>query len=169
MVHNFEESLAFSQNQSDAPFWGEVYRSAFPNLQTMTCVRQDGWAQRGGIDRILVLKSGKTLAIDEKVRKEDWPDILLERWSDEEKKVPGWVQKDLACDFIAYAFIPSQKCYLLPFLTLRRAWIKNGRIWIQNHREIRADNGSYTTVSVAIPIDILMDSIIDSICVGWKN
>jgi hypothetical protein len=38
------------------------------------------------------------------VRAADWPDILLEQWSDEERRKPGWVQKPLACDFVAYAF-----------------------------------------------------------------
>lgn len=52
----------------------------------MVSVRDDGWAQRGGIDRVITLACGRTIKIDEKVRKEDWPDILLERWSDEQRK-----------------------------------------------------------------------------------
>jgi hypothetical protein len=59
-----------------------------------------------------------------------WPDILLEQWSDEARRVPGWVQKPLACDFIAYAFAPSRRCYLLPVALLQRAWRLNGREWI---------------------------------------
>ena len=53
---------------------------------------------------------------DEKVRAEDWPDILLEQWSDEDRRAPGWVQKPLACDYIAYSFAPSGVCYLLPVM-----------------------------------------------------
>ncbi len=82
-VHNFNSDLEYSHSQSDAPWWEEVYRQAFPNFAGMVCVRNDGWAQRGGIDRVITLTSGKTLTIDEKVRREVWPDILLERWSDE--------------------------------------------------------------------------------------
>jgi hypothetical protein len=44
-------------------------------------------AQRGGIDRILTLECGRTYTVDEKVRMEDWPDILLERWSDEARRI----------------------------------------------------------------------------------
>jgi len=58
-VHDFNESLAFSQSCADAPWWIDVYRTAFPGLVSAVSVRKDGWAQRGGIDRVLTLKSGK--------------------------------------------------------------------------------------------------------------
>ena len=37
--------------------------------------------------------------VDEKIRMEDWPDVLLEHWSDEGRRSPGWGQKPLAADF----------------------------------------------------------------------
>jgi hypothetical protein len=166
-VHDFAASLARSHSYADAPWWLDVYRLAFPNLESMACVRADGWAQRGGIDRVLTLKSGKTIAIDEKVREEDWPDILLERWSDRDRRVPGWVQKDLACDFIAYAFAPSRVCYLLPFLTLRSAWRINGARWIADYREVLAKNPNYTTASVAVPIEVLIRALGDAMRIEW--
>lgn len=173
-VHDFKESLAKSYKWSDADWWEPTYRQAFPNFGHMLCVRDDGWAQRGGIDRVVVLTSGKTLAIDEKVREEDWPDILLETWSNRDRKIPGWMQKDLACDFIAYAFIPSQTCYLLPFLTLRRAWLTNGAEWISaaKHNEygfrfVDSQNKGYVTRSVAVPIKVLMKSINDAMIINW--
>lgn len=131
------------------------------------CVRADGWAQRGGIDRVLTLSSGKTLTVDEKVRYEDYDDILLEAWSSIEHKRPGWIAKDLACDYIAYAFVPSRRCYLLPFQTLRAAWRANKGEWYASLRKIRADNGSYTTESVAVPIDLLMGAMNDAMRVDW--
>src|SRR5690606_6534418 len=121
VVHSFRESLERSNGYVDAPWWGEVYARAFPGFTSMMSVREDGWAQRGGIDRVITLKSGKTLTVDEKVREKSWGDILLERWSDERRGTPGWIQKDLACDYIAYAFAPDRRCYLLPFMQLRRA------------------------------------------------
>lgn len=167
MAHNFAESLAKSHRHANAHWWMPVYRQAFPNLAATVNVRDDGWAQRGGIDRILVLESGKTLQIDEKVREKDWPDIALEYWSDERRKVPGWVAKDLSCDFIAYAFIPSATCYLLPFQTLRAAWRLHCRDWVKRHKRIAADNGSYTTVSVGVPISELLDALTGVMRVSW--
>lgn len=174
MRHSFARSLALSHEHEDAPWWPEVYARAFPGHLSAVSIRQDGWGQRGGIDRAITLKSGKTVWIDEKVRLKDWPDIALERWSDRERKRPGWIQKDLACDFIAYAFVPSQRCYLLPFQTLRRAWLLEGRRWCEMAEEnssgfhiILAENEGYVTESVAVPIEVLLASIRQSMVIFW--
>lgn len=167
-VHTFAKSLARSHAYADAPWWEETYRQFFPGFSSMVSVRDDGWAQRGGIDRVIILKSGRTITVDEKVREGVWDDILLERWSDEAKRVPGWVQKDLACDFIAYAFAPEQTCYLLPFLPLRRAWLQHGRSWARRHQTIRANNGSYVTASVAVPIAELFCALNAAMATTWN-
>lgn len=176
-IHNFHQSLAVSHQHADAPWWQRVYAAAFPGFGSMLCVRNDGWAQRGGVDRVITLKSGRTVTVDEKVRTKDWGDILLERWSDKKRRIPGWVQKDLACDYIAYAFIPSQRCYMLPFLQLRKAWTERGREWIARAEEqsdyeytlVEADNGSYVTESIAVPIPKLMDAISDAMVILWTT
>lgn len=167
--HIFSESLALSHAQADAPWWFDVYRAAFPDMCSAVCVRADGWAQRGGIDRVITLSSGKTLTVDEKVRAEDWPDIALEYWSDEQRRIPGWVAKDLACDFIAYAFVPSQTCHLLPFQTLRQAWRINCREWVKKYRPVRAPNKGYVTVSVAVPTRVLLNALADAMTVTWGD
>ena len=51
-IHEFQASLALSNSYADAPWWIDMYRSAFPSLQSAVSVRNDGWAQRGGIDRV---------------------------------------------------------------------------------------------------------------------
>lgn len=167
VVHDFRASLAKSAAQADAPWWSEVYRLAFPTMRAMVSVRDDGWAQRGGIDRVITLKCGRSITIDEKVRDKDWPDILLERWSDEARKIPGWVQKPLACDFIAYAFIPSSTCYLLPTLTLQKAWRDNGREWVEKYGSRNADNGKYITVSTPVPRGVLFSAMADAMKLSW--
>ena len=163
--HRFHDSLALSESFTDAPWWIDMYRRAFPKLASAVAVRNDGWAQRGGIDRVLTLDCGRTYTVDEKVRMEDWPDILLERWSDEARRVPGWVQKPLACDFIAYAFAPSGVCYLLPVVPLQRAWRQHGKEWIRLYGTRRAQNVGYVSVSVPVPKDVLMRAIADAMIV----
>ena len=103
------------------------------------------------------------------LREEDWPDILLEYWSDYERRIPGWVAKDLACDFIAYAFVPSQTCYLLPTLILRRAWQMNGQQWVSTYKRVEANNRTYTTVSVPVPIKTLMGALSNAMTVNWER
>lgn len=174
MLHNFADSLALSHAQESAPWWDEVYTKAFPGHLSAVSVRSDGWAQRGGIDRVVTLRSGKTATIDEKVRSKDFGDIALERWSDRERKVPGWIQKDLACDFIAYAFVPSQRCYLFPFHNLRSAWIAEGRNWCQLAKDelggfkiVLANNGRYVTESIAVPTEILLSTLRQTMIITW--
>lgn len=171
MIHDFKESLERSNAYVNAPWWTEVYRRAFGHLSVsaIVSVRNDGWAQRGGIDRVITLASGKTITVDEKVREKDWPDILLERWSDEARKIPGWIQKPLACDYLAYAFVPSRRCYLLPMLTLQRAWRSNGREWCQQYQTKRADNGHYVTASIPVPIDVLFAAVSDAMRIEWAD
>jgi hypothetical protein len=168
-VHGFDERLAWSRAQEDAPWWLSVYRRAFPGIATMMSVRDDGWAQRAGIDRIIVLTTGKIIRVDEKVRSRDYPDFALERWSDEAKRKPGWIQKSLDCDFIAYAFVESGTCYLFPTLLLQRAWREFGRQWVSIYPEVRAQNRGYVTVSTAVPRGVVLDAIRESIVVPFAS
>jgi len=174
MSHNFAESLARSHAQARAPWWREVYATAFPGFSVMSSVHNDGWAQRAGIDRVITLESGRTVTVDEKVRDKAWPDILWEYWSNRERKVAGWCAKDMACDYIAYAFIPTKTCYLLPALQMRKAWNTHGDEWINKaqtytdgYRIVDADNGTYTTRSVAVPITISLSAIQEASVVKW--
>lgn len=169
IVHDFRESLGKSAAQANAPWWYEVYKLAFPSMAACVYVRKDGWAQRGGVDRMLTLESGRTISVDEKVREKDWNDIALERWSDEAKQKPGWIQKPLLCDYIAYAFIPSRRCYLFPTLLLQRAWRLSGREWIASYGQIRAYNKGYVTISIPVPIPVLLSALSNSIVVEWGN
>jgi hypothetical protein len=167
-THDFSASLAYSRQFEDAQWWADVYKKAFPSIDSMVSVREDGWAQRAGIDRILVLRSGKVIKIDEKVRSRDYPDFCLERWSDERRQIPGWIQKPLDCDFIAYAFVQCGLCYLLPTLLLQHAWRNFGRKWIAEYQEIRAQNNGYVTVSIAVPREIVLDAIREVIVVPFE-
>jgi len=174
VVHDFGESLAKSHAAEDLPFWKEVYRKSFPTMIGMYNHRQDGDHQRQGIDRSIVLENSKQILIDEKVRYKNqttgkiYDDILLEYWSNEGMRVPGWVCKPLLCDYIAYAIAPLGICYLLPVLQLQSAWSLYGQKWIAEFTSkiggpIRAKNkctgGTYTTVSIAVPAKTLYPAI----------
>lgn len=166
-VHDFQQSLARSHAYADAPWWLEVYQQAFPAMVGCHDLRHDGWHQRAGVDRMIVLRSSKALLIDEKVRERDWGDVLLEVWSDYESRAPGWIAKDLACDFIAYAFAPTRRCLLLPFHTLRAAWRQHRHDWVSEFGYKDADNGRYTTRSVAVPEATLRAAIAGAMLVTW--
>lgn len=163
MAANFGNDLKFSHDQANAPFWEEVYRMAFPDFATMTDVRKDGWAQRGGIDRIVLTSSGMEWKIDEKVRRDDYGDIALEYLSDQDAGTPGWVCKDLACHFINYAILPTKQCYLLPVAPLQYAWRKWGEYWKKQYTVKPVPNSyrgrTWRTMICCVPTKELMHRI----------
>ena len=168
-MNNFKQDLEYSHSQSDAPYWKQVYKKAFPDMACMADVRKDGWAQRGGIDRIIITTSGQTWWIDEKVRRQAYKDILLEFISNDTTGSPGWIEKDLACHFIAYAFEPLRHCYLFPIQPLQRAWKMHGASWKTTYDVKIAKNHGYSTHSCPVPIGILMQAITKAMFITWRN
>lgn len=174
MVHAFDTSLRWSEEFTNAPWWETVYRQAFPEFASMAAAERNTWGQKSGIDRVITLSSGKTVTVDEKVRRKDWGDFCLEIWSDEARKVAGWLTKGQATDYLAYAFVDTRRCFLLPFLSLQRAFRERQAHWIalaewdaDGYRMVRADNGRYTTVSVAVPIKEVLTAIASSSVIRW--
>jgi len=158
-IHNFREQLNYSEVASDELFWLEVYRKAFPNMVASALCSGDTISQRMGIDRAIILANGKTLYIDEKKRKEVWTDILLEFVSVDTSGAPGWIEKDLAIDYLAYAFMPTKKVYFFPWPFLRRAWLHYKNEWLSKYKIVVANNEGYKTKSVAIPIETLRNAV----------
>jgi len=175
-MNDFKEDLEFSNSHEMSSWWDDCYRKAFPTMSACVSIRSDGWAQRGGIDRRIVLSCGRTITIDEKVRRKDYGDVLLEIWSDLEKKTPGWAIKPLACDYIAYAISPINKCYLFPTLNLQIALQNNKNDWHQfSIKEMNgfsykdAKNNGWITRNMSVPTEILLDAIKNSIIIELNN
>lgn len=158
-VNNFREDLVFSQAASDEAFWNAIYIKAFPNLVNQMLTSGDTKAQRMGIDRVLHLSNGRTIYIDEKKRRREYNDILLEYVSVDRTGKPGWIEKDLSIDYLAYAFMQSQRVYLYPWLLLRRAWLQYGSGWISQYGTVTAKNRTYNTLSVPVPTSILKKAV----------
>lgn len=176
-LHDFRGCLRDSHAAADLPCWGEVYRVAFPTMVAMADHRADGEHQRQGIDRSVILADARQVLIDEKVRGVNgrtgrvYEDVLLEHWSDLERRARGWVCRPSRADFIAYAIAPLGRCYLLNVLLLQRAWVDNGPAWIARygHRRCRSGCGgrSWTTVSVPVPVPVLFEAIGRASCFAF--
>jgi len=172
-LHDFQTSLAKSHAVEDWPMWEVIYRRAFPDFAAMVNHRQDGWHQRQGIDRSITLSNSKQILIDEKARGRNaitgkvYEDVALEYWSDEQRRVPGWVCKSLLADYIAYAIVPLGKCYLLPVIQLQAAWLQHSQAWKDAYPIIRAKNTRWVTVSVGVPVRVLFAAIGDCLRVKF--
>lgn len=153
-MNDFKTDLDFSLKASLENFWDQVYEKAFVDLkETRICNNLD-W-QRLGVDRFIHLKSGRVFAVDEKIRRVVYEDILLEYISADTTNSPGWIEKQMAIDYLAYAFLPIKRVYLFDWPMLRRSWVKFGEQWKKQYRIVKAVNNDYNTLSVAVPISVL--------------
>jgi len=158
-VHEFRECLEWSEKASDEPFWEAVYRKAFPNMLWCKACSGNTVGQRRGVDRLIYLANDRVLRIDEKKREEVYDDILLEFLSVDTTGAAGWIEKNLAIDYLAYAFMPDKRVYLFDWLMLRRVWVNFGEGWKRQYPIIKAQNNGYQTHSVAVPIETLRSKV----------
>lgn len=167
VIHSFADSLEASKRNRDPKQWEKIYRVFFPTLIRIAYKDEDGRAQRLGIDTIITLENTRTIYIDEKERNEDYGDIFLEYYSAKETKSPGWVAKNLACDYIAYLIKPTGTCYMLPFQALRRAWRDTPTRfeWLGKYRRIPVKNVDYTTVGIAVPANVVLNAIMKNLLI----
>jgi len=174
MKNDFRKDLEFSELASEEGFWQEIYQKAFSDMIFAQQVKGKVQSQYLGIDRVVHLGSGKTIYIDEKKRRKNYSDIALEdRHIGPNYNAEGWMNKDLIIDYLAYAFMPNKTAYLLPWLSLKRAWNENGRSWYRLAKNktsgffiSKAPNKNYTTYSVCVPIPVLLAEISKPIIVG---
>lgn len=164
-IHNFKERLDYSEKAGHELFWNAVYQKAFPDMEFHKLCTSNCNGQRLGVDRVVYLKSGKTLYIDEKKREKTWDDILIEYISVDTEQTPGWIEKPLLIDYLAYAFMPTQKCYLFPWQLLQRSWKHFKSCWLGKYPTITARNDNYNTLSVAVPIDVLLKTLTTSMII----
>ncbi|MDD5487101.1 MAG: hypothetical protein PHW65_06065 [Dehalococcoidales bacterium] len=155
--NDFNLDLEYSLEERENDLFDSFYSRVFPGLESIHFA-DDMETQKKGIDKILYFKSGYFVTVDEKKRRKDYGDILLELWSVWEKRKRGWLYT-CKCDYIVYAVMPTKKVYLLPVLLLKKAWLKNRSAWVKEYEEIAAYNKGYVTKSIAIPTKILLEEI----------
>lgn len=164
-MHDFGDSLRQSHEDEKLPYWAAIFSRLFPGYVSHEFKPEDGPAQRAGVDGIVTLDNGKQFTFDTKVRAKVYDDILLEYYSSVEDKKPGWVFKPLLCDFIVYLFKPNRECHLLPVPSLQAAWNDNHQEWFKTYKAKPAYNGSYTTMNLPIPKDVLYAAMNRAQCV----
>lgn len=157
-MNNFKSDLAFSLNASDNEAADNIYYKLFPHLVRIENIT-DKKQQLQGIDKKLYFTDGNFITIDEKYRRKFYGDILLEEYSNFEKKKLGWLSREKHTDYISYIFLGENKLYFLPFLILQMAWINNHKKWLALYGRKLANNKYYQTSNIAIPVDILFKSM----------
>ncbi len=163
-LNEFNKDLEYSLDKSDDPMWERLYRKAFPFVSMKTITDKN--EQKRGRDRYVWTDTGHGYYIEEKKRRKTWGDIALEYISADTTNSPGWIRKELAIDYIAYAFMDTQTAYLFPWALLKRAWAYYEVEWLalgeanaEGFRIVVADNTRYKTYSVAVPTERLLKAV----------
>lgn len=156
-MNNFKADLQYSLEERENAMFDNFYYRIFPNIAEIKFC-EDMATQRKGIDKIIYFENGNSFSVDEKKRRVDYGDILLELWSVYESRIRGWLYTT-RCDYIVYAVMPTRKVFLLPTLLLKRAWLANRNEWLRTYKTVIAKNKTYTTHSIPIPTNVLLDAI----------
>lgn len=165
----FKEDLAWSEEQRHADWWTPYYRKAFPFSIRIESVPGPSDAQRAGVDKFVVFKGGKRIAVDEKVRRHRRPsDILIEFRhvpTNGGEPWPGWVEKENQfTDFIAMGFVVYRLAFFLPFQTLVAAWFDNKAEWLARFGTLEAPNPRveprYMTQFCPVPTEVLLGHLL---------
>jgi len=160
-MNDFKLDLAYSLEERDNEIFDNFYRRLFPTLINIRFI-SDLAVQKQGIDKILILKDGREITVDEKKRRKDYGDILLELWSVTEAGKLGWLYTCQA-EYVVYAIMPSRKAYLLPVILLKRAWYNHENEWKLSYPIKLAPNPwrnpIYHTTNIHIPPKILLGAI----------
>lgn len=167
-MRTFDADLKESHSPVITSFFDANYRSQFG--ADINIIRNDNYndGQKRGIDVVIYRGNDTVIRAEEKADKYPPNNFALEYVSSDRTNAPGWMEKDLACDYLVYGFYKSGVCYFLPWLQLRRAWIEHRDHWKQSYPCRARDNGTYNTLWVAVPVKVVLQSVIDAMCQrGW--
>ena len=156
-THDWVRDLAHENAEAGAPWWPLVYRALWPSFQSLEIAPRGSEAQRAGIDRVVRFPDGRVLSIQEKTRRLDRPDLLIEvrHVAADGRTWPGWIEHTSA-DYLLCLWKPSGVVRLWGMAALRRAWMVNRARWLRTCRTFEAHNaGGYKSVNVAVPLAAL--------------
>lgn len=172
MPQKFTDSLGYSKQFINAPWWEEVYREAFPDFKSMQLIEDNDSRQQLGIDRIITTPSGKEILVDEKVDSHP-PNNFVCEYTNGDTEYPSWLEKDAYTDYIAYAYVKHNACYLFPFQALKRTWLKNKEIWLNTYttREVTTAHkkGDYKTTICLVPLPVILETIKTSTRINFST
>ncbi len=149
------------KDQPILPWVNEFYKKVFPRVKSCFAVT-DADLQKAGIDKILRFRKGslrQSITIDEKIRHNFYNDILLEEYSNYERRTPGWlIKNNTLCDYISYIFEREGIVYLFDYKKLKESWDRNYQRWLEKYgRKFgkttdRLGNVLYRTSNIPVPL-----------------
>ena len=141
--YDFDQQLLMSTGHAASVDVRDVLLSAIPGAldARKSSVEND----RIGVDWWVEMTNARHLAVDAKVREEDWAashpdedDLALETWSVVEKGVVGWTRDaNKRCDYVLWLWKDTGRYCLVPFPMLLKAFTDNWESWCCEYKVSR--------------------------------
>jgi hypothetical protein len=133
------------------------YKMAFPHaLRFVECTTAQ--RQKEGVDYYALFADSAPLFIEEKIRWEKYPDLLIEEYANWDKKTPGWgLDKNKKTHYLAYIIIPSKEIFIIDFPALQQFFIDNYNLLTHKYERVMGktyDNFGhllYQTSNIPVP------------------
>ena len=148
-LNNFDEDLKYEKENSK--IFDDFYEKLLPTLSKIE--RATVEQERQGIDKILFLSDGRKIKVQEKIRRIDYGDFLIEFGHKNGFYKLGWIA-NIKAHFIFY--LAGANIYIVSVLKLL-AWIKQNKDYLKQLKWVKAYNeqGNYWTYSKAVKWDKL--------------
>lgn len=167
MSYEFSQCNDFAASLT--PIYADLCERYFPDFLFYSEVEASAnQAQLKGVDAFVLLANGKVVKVDTKADRYDSPRICLEILSNSATGAKGWGIKEVLNDYVLYLFAHPNRgdAYMFPTLRLQQTLRDNYSVWRDKcerrqdgFRTIVADNGKYVSISLGIPIIVLLDKL----------
>lgn len=159
--YGFNEQMAMSAGKAASADIGQILTKQIPGAVNAITAAQAN--DRQGVDWWVEMSSARHLAVDCKVRKEDWAathpnedDLALETYSVVEDGKQGWTRDEhKRCDYILWLWLDTRRFCLIPFPMLCRVFKENWQQWRDQYRTEQqftpSSRGGYHSECVFVP------------------
>jgi hypothetical protein len=157
-VHKYHQDKNFEGRSRE--IFDAYYKKYMKSLDSIEVIT-DTQLQIKGHDIHLHFTNGKTIVIDEKIRRKDYPDILIEYLSNKQTGRVGWIY-ETESDLFAYLF-PTTGMYLL-LAQKMKDWVKDEKSQFWELKDLppaknkRPDGREYESINKAVPV-VLMNKM----------
>ena len=158
---DFRKDLAFSMEPNYLRLMEEFYREYFHPMGKVTIQRiNEIDEQRKGYDVLIIIDDGEQyIKVEEKVDRYQSPNIVLELWSDINRK-KGWLYT-MRADLLAYHYKSTGITHMIPVCALKRAFAVYEAEWRDNYRIVLRENKGWSTQIMLVPVVDMWDAIRD--------
>ena len=159
--YGFEERLNMSSGHAAVADVRSILIANIPgavNVHSAATVND-----KQGVDWWVETSTAKHLAVDAKVREQDWAaknpnedDLALETWSVVEKQIPGWTRDATKkCDYVLWLWQDTGRFCLVPFPMLCSVFSRKWQEWKRSHKTrtqfTPRSSGGYHSECVFVP------------------